>query len=145
MDQFTHNGNEATMTSTQLRNRVLAVLIVVALLSSLLGVLVNKDWPGLLLNFGTEMAGAVVTYLLLELVIGRREEREAKLEAEKQQLEAKKADLIAQMGSQVQDVAIAAVEELRRHGWLTDGSLRGANLQGKPAKGSPDRGRPARG
>jgi uncharacterized protein YjbI with pentapeptide repeats len=77
------------------------------------------DWEGLALNFGTEMAGAVVTYLLLELVIGRTERREAK-----------KADLIAQMGSKAQDVAIAASEQLARCGWLYDGSLRGADLNG---------------
>jgi uncharacterized protein YjbI with pentapeptide repeats len=36
--------------------------------------------------------------------------------------------LIAQMGSQVKDLAAAAVEELRREGWLDDGSLRAAHL-----------------
>ena len=116
------------MKSRQLRITVLLVLIVVALASSLFGLACTGDWGGLALNFGTEMAGAVATYLLLELVIGRMEKREAEREAEKQEREAKKADLIAQMRSQVQDVAIAAAEELRRRGWLTDGSLRGANL-----------------
>jgi uncharacterized protein YjbI with pentapeptide repeats len=72
-----------------------------------------------------------VTYYLFERVIGHMK----KLETEKKELEANKADLIAQMGSSVKDVAIAAAEELRRHGWLRDGSLQGAilfvaNLQG---------------
>jgi uncharacterized protein YjbI with pentapeptide repeats len=44
------------------------------------------------------------------------------------QREAKKAELIAQMGSSVKDVAVAAAEELRRYGWLRDGSLQGADL-----------------
>ena len=101
-----------------LRVGVLLILIVVALVSSLVALLWgNQEWDGLALNFGTEMAGALVTYGLLELVIRRREEREAK-----------KADLIAQMGSSVKDVAIAAAEELRRRGWLRDGSLTGATL-----------------
>ncbi len=113
----------------RLRVGVLLILILVALVSSL-GALLwgNQEWDGLALNFGTEMAGAVVTYALLELFIGRRERREAEREAERKEREAKKADLIAQLGSQVQDVAIAAAEELRRHGWLYDGSLQGADL-----------------
>jgi uncharacterized protein YjbI with pentapeptide repeats len=113
-------NQEATMKSTaRLRVGVLLILIVVALASSLWAVWPwpTGDWKGLALNLGTEMAGAVVTYALLELFIGGRERREAK-----------KADLIAQMGSGVKDVAIAAAEELRRRGWLTDGSLQGANL-----------------
>jgi len=126
------NNQEATMYSTaRLRVGVLLILILVGLVSSL-GALLwgNQEWDGLALNLGSEMAGAVVTYALLELFIGRKERREA----EGKELAAKKADLIAQMGSQVQDVAIAAAEELRRHGWLTNGSLQGtllyrANLQ----------------
>lgn len=110
--------------TARVRAGVLLVLIVVALASSLWAVWRTGDWEELALNFGTEMAGAVVTYLLLELVIGRRQESEAK----KKERQAKKADLIAQMGSNVKDVAIAAAEELQRHGWLYDGSLQGASL-----------------
>jgi len=119
--------------TARLRVVVLLILIVVALVSSL-GALLwgNQEWDGLALNLGSEMAGAVVTYALLELFIGRRERREA----EGKELAAKKADLIAQMGSQVQDVAIAAAEELQRHGWLTDGSLRGAILGGANLEGA---------
>jgi hypothetical protein len=79
----------------------------------------------LALNFATEMVGAAVTYLLLRLFIGRRERREAE-----------KADLIAQMGSIERSLAIGAVEELRRHGWLTDGSLRGADLSSANLQGA---------
>ena len=101
-----------------LRARVLAVLVWVAVASSLWAVSrTHGGWEALALNFGTEMAGAVATYALLEVFLGTRERREAK-----------KADLIAQMGSRVHDVAIAAAEELRRRGWLRDGSLQGAHL-----------------
>jgi hypothetical protein len=80
------NNQEATMKSTaRLRVGVLMVLTVVALVSSLLGVLTTGDWGGFALNLGTEMVGAVVTYLLLELVIGRMEKREAEREAEKKE------------------------------------------------------------
>jgi len=116
--------------TARLRVVILLVLIGVALASSLWAVWPwpTGDWKGLALNFGTEMAGAVVTYLLLELVIGRMEKSEVEREVEEKEREAKKADLIAQMGSSVKDVAVAAAEELGRHGWLYDGSLQGAYL-----------------
>jgi uncharacterized protein YjbI with pentapeptide repeats len=111
--------------TARLRNWVLLGLAVGALVSSLLGVLPTGDWTGLALNLGAEMAGALVTYLLLQLVIGRREWSEAK-----------KAELIAQLGSSVKDVAIAAAEELHREGWLHDGSLQRANLWGANLPGA---------
>jgi hypothetical protein len=92
----------------------------------------SGDWGGLWLNWGTDLGGAAVTYYLFERVIGHME----KLEAEKKELEAKKADLIAQMGSRVKDAAIAAVEELRPHGWLRDGSLEGTILSGANLQGA---------
>ena len=111
---------------------VLLVLIGLALALLQWAVSGIDDWKGLALNLGTEMIGAAVTYALFELVIERMERREA----EKEELEAKKADLIAQMGSGVKDVAVAAAEELRRHGWLYDGSLQGADLLGANLQGA---------
>jgi hypothetical protein len=116
----------------QLRWRILLALIGVALVSSLVAVLLGaQTWDGLLLNLGTEMAGAVVTYALLELVIGRRERREVENKA----LKAKKGHLIAQLGSEVRGVVVAAAEELRQYGWLYDGSLRGSDLTGADMHG----------
>ena len=101
---------------------VLLALVAVGLVSSLTAVLIDdqQTWGGFLLNLGTEMVGSVVTYILLQEIVGTS---------------SRKADLIAQMGSSVRDVAIAAAEELKRQSWLTDGSLRrafliGADLQG---------------
>ena len=83
----------------QLRTIVLLVWVLVALASSLAPMLWGTPWgelrDGLLPNLGTEMVGAALTYALFELFIGRGEK-----EAEKQ------ADLIAQMGSDVRDVAV---------------------------------------
>jgi uncharacterized protein YjbI with pentapeptide repeats len=110
----------------RLRWVVLSALIAVALGSSLIALLSGSQWQDALLNFGTEMAGAVVTYALFELIIERREQRKV----EESELESRKADLIAQMGSEVRDVAIPATEELRRRGWLEDGTLKGADLEG---------------
>ena len=106
-----------------LQRRVLAVLLAVAAAFVLVATLVGDEtqtWQAFVLNLGTEMAGAVVTYVLLQRVIGGWE---------------RKQELIADLGSNVNDVAVHAAYELRRHGWLTDGSLQGAylrdaNLQG---------------
>ena len=100
-----------------LQKWVLAILLAVALVSALPAILMDNDqtWAGFGVNLGTEMIGAVATYILLQLVIGGR---------------ARKEELIAQMGSTVNDVAVHAAYELRRHGWLTDGSLMGADLSG---------------
>jgi hypothetical protein len=114
------NDQEATMrriSTAELRKWVLVGLGVGTLVSLLSGILLTADWGGLLLNVGAEFGGALATYGLLELFIKRREEEEIK-----------KADLIAQLGSSVKDMAVAAAEELERHGWLQDGSLRGADL-----------------
>ena len=110
----------------RLRIAVLLALIVVALVSSAWVLSHTGDWKGLPLNFGSEMADAAVTYLLLGLFIGRRERRDAE-----------KVDLITQMGSIERSLAIGAVGELRRHAWLTDGSLREADLNRFPVEGMP--------
>lgn len=93
--------------------KILYILAIAALITALPAAALSGDWWGLLLNLGTELAGGAVTFVLLEQVLGTSR---------------RKQDLIAQMGSRVNDVALHAVEELRRHGWLEDGSLRGANL-----------------
>lgn len=113
-------------TDTQRKTvKILAALAVVAALSALLPAFLAGDWAGLFLNLGTELAGAVVTFILINRIIGGSEERERR-----------KADLIARMGSRVNEVAVQAVEELRLHGWLTDGSLKRANLMGANLKGA---------
>ena len=110
---------------------VLAVLVGIGFWIALVAAILSEEWPGLFLNLGTEIMGAGLIYLVFDWFIGGRERREA---AERE-MEAHKKELIARMGSQVHDVAIEAVEELRRRGWLTDGSLQGkllisANLEG---------------
>jgi hypothetical protein len=105
---------------------VLLVLVLVAGASSLAGVLLGEQtWDALAVNLGTEMAGAVLTYALLELVVGGRQRRKAK-----------ERDLIVQFGSTVKDVAVAASEELRRYGWLYDGSLAGVKLENASLEGT---------
>jgi hypothetical protein len=78
---------------------------------------ISHSLKGFFLNFATEIGGAVVTFILLNQIIGGRTEKERL-----------KADLIAQLGSRVNEVALRAAEELRRHEWLSDGCLRGQSL-----------------
>ena len=84
-------------------------------------------------NFGTEMIGAAITFVLLEVMLARRRERDAE--------EREKARLILQMGSPDNAFAVEAARQIRMRGWLTDGSLTGihidqANLAGADLSGA---------
>jgi len=105
---------------------MLAILVGIGFWMALVATIWAEDLPGLVLNLGTEIMGAVAIYLILDQFIGSRERREA---AERE-LEEYKRDLIRRMGSKVHDVAIEAAEEARARGWLIDGSLAGAYLNG---------------
>lgn len=119
---------------SNLSNRaVLGILIAVALgssgLSLVVNILNNVDtspawWVSWLQNFSTEMFGAFLTFILIELVVGGREKRRE----EERATADLKARLIRQMRSKIYQEAIRAAEELREHGWLTDGSLHGMHL-----------------
>ena len=106
-----------------LNQTVLLLLVLLALMTSLLSAVDNvkefglndPEWrSGWLQNFSTEMFGAIATFAVFELLVGRRREKQT---------------LIRQLGSKDNATAINAAEELRAAGWLTDGSLKGANLQ----------------
>jgi hypothetical protein len=99
----------------QLPLGILGILVGLAVVTFIWSILQTGDWAGAAMNFSTEMAGAVVTYFLLEIVLGTRQTKER---------------LIVQMGSSIRDIAIPALEELSRLGWLFDGALKNANLQG---------------
>jgi len=81
--------------------KILYVLAIAALITALPAAALSGDWSGLFLNLGTELAGGAVTFVLLDQVLGTSR---------------RKRELIAQMGSSVNDEAIRAVEDLRRHG-----------------------------
>ncbi|MBN1309958.1 MAG: pentapeptide repeat-containing protein [Anaerolineae bacterium] len=106
--------------ATRLRLLIIPILLICTVLPTLWSLARDPDWPGLALNFGTDMGGTLVTFILIDLLLGSREKREAE--------EREKARLIGQMHSRDNGLTLAAVEELRAHGWLVDGTLRGANL-----------------
>ena len=87
---------------------VLGVLVSVAIITTTWSVIRTGDWEGLALNFGTEMAGAIITYLLLEIFIGTNQKRQL---------------LISQLTSKSVDISTNAIEEIVRNDWHVDGSM----------------------
>ncbi len=74
------------------------------------------NWQNLGGNLATELMGGVLTFFVFQFVLDKRDE------------DSLKARLIREMGSSDNATALRAVEELRAHGWLYDGSLIGADL-----------------
>jgi uncharacterized protein YjbI with pentapeptide repeats len=72
-------------------------------------------------NISSELASIAITVLIIDTLNRRRDQRVEERRTREQ--------LIRQMGSQVNEVARRAVEELRAEGWLTDGSLQEADLR----------------
>jgi hypothetical protein len=105
-----------------------AVLLGLCVAATAFALIGNPDVNGLLLNFGTEMGGALVTFVLLQEFVGGREKKMAEME--------KKASLIRQMDNPNNGIVIQAVKELRAYGWLSDGSLQGADLFGANLQGT---------
>ncbi len=116
--------------SARLRMQVLFLLVILAIGFSAVSLLRSGDWTGFFANMGSELGGAAITFVLLDQLLHTRERRE---EIAQEEAETKRS-LIDRMGSEVREVAAPAADELRRHGWLTDGSLanamfRRANLE----------------
>jgi hypothetical protein len=121
--------------------RVLISLVLLTVLTALWSLTLEfsepvPDWPGwaktYLQNFSTGTLGAIVTFLLIDLLLARRDRRLEK-EAEHNEL---KAQLVADMSNEASDVVATAIRQLTRMGWHRDGSLREAvlvkaNLQGQ--------------
>lgn len=86
-----------------------------------IGYLLAADRQGLTFNLFTEAIGIAVTVLILDRLLERR--------AQRRQLEELKGELIREMGSYDNGAVLRAIGELRAHGWLGDGSLRGKDLR----------------
>ena len=84
-----------------------------------------EDWRQLGLRMATELVGAVMVYLLIEVVIGGTD-----------QVAEEKTRLIRELGSGVNQMAVEAAERLRLRGWLVDGSVKGADLSGANLQGA---------
>lgn len=104
-----------------------AVGFLLGMLVGPLADLLQTDMAGLLESLVPEAFGIVITVLFIDRLYQNREEQREQGEL--------KSRLIRELGSQAHDVAINASEELRRHGWLQDGSLHGVNLAGANLQG----------
>jgi hypothetical protein len=101
--------------------------ITFSLISHLQGVQANLwGWAdSLFQNVGTEMFGAFLTFLLIEVLVTGRRQRES----ESKEAGQRKGQLLIQMRSEDAERVLLAVNELRLNGWHKDGTLRGAALQ----------------
>ena len=75
-------------------------------------------------NIGTELASIALTILIIDFLSDRRTERNLM------------EQLAREMGLKDNAFATKAVKELRAHGWLTDGSLRGIDLGASDLSGA---------
>ncbi|MFZ4829153.1 MAG: pentapeptide repeat-containing protein, partial [Phototrophicaceae bacterium] len=92
----------------------------------------NADWwTSWLQNFSTEMFGAITTFILFELIVGRSEKEQARL----QEIQQRKAEILRRLQSGDSTVTKVAFEEARAEGWLRDGTLANADLAGANLEG----------
>lgn len=116
-----------------LSNRaVMLIMIGIAGVASVLSAVVsaayNVDtspgwWVSWLQNFSTEMFGAFLTFVFIELIVGQREKR---WEEERSQKELK-TRLIRDLQNKIDvTAALRAAEEMRAYGWLNPESLKGS-------------------
>ncbi|MBZ0281657.1 MAG: pentapeptide repeat-containing protein [Anaerolineae bacterium] len=109
---------------------VVIILVGIAVLSAVFSALMRGGldknwWADVSQGLVTEMAGAVATFWLINLIFEGRRQREQKTETVGEH----KAALIRKMRSSIKEDVIRAVEELSENGWLHDGSLREQNLE----------------
>lgn len=112
--------------------RVVGIIVLFA--SVLIGILgyINQHGNGIIpnpfiadfyANVATELASIAITVLIIDALIDRRETQRLK------------EQLIREMGSYDNGIALRAARELVYHGWHKDGSLRNVNLSGANLEG----------
>ncbi|MCL4249034.1 MAG: anti-sigma factor antagonist [Anaerolineae bacterium] len=107
--------------SRQQTGIVLAVLIVLSLIIGIPSVVNGGvSLADIGANLATGLLGTAITFYLLDWLLERTRERE--------QRETQRKQLIRQLGSQANAVALNAAAELRTQGWLVDGSVQGVRL-----------------
>lgn len=99
-----------------LRSPIRRIGLVALGVAVVFGFLGYRSLQDFLANASTELASIALTVLIIDYLNERRGEQQLK------------AQLIREMGGRDNGIALRAVEELRAHGWLTDGSLTGVYL-----------------
>lgn len=84
-------------------------------------------------DLSTELAGAIVTAMLLTIVFDTLQTRETEQQLADNQLQS----LILQMGSIDNTTSIEAIRQLRAEGWLSDGSLQNQSFENADLTGAP--------
>ena len=117
--------------SSKVKWVVLAGLVAFAVLSGLIGhSTTDEDLKGMCFGFVTELSGAVITFILLELIVGGVERQEEKKQQKIEKERERKRQLIAMLRSREKtEQQKDALDELKRC-WLYDGSLNEQNLEG---------------
>jgi uncharacterized protein YjbI with pentapeptide repeats len=83
-------------------------------------------------NLMSEMCGALITFVIIDVALRRKQEAASSREADiKQQVR-----LTGQLKSISRDIALGALEELRHRGWLFDGTLNFMPLEGAQLDGA---------
>jgi hypothetical protein len=100
-------------------------LVTVGLFAALAGALLSGEWFVLLMFLGLQLLGAVATFVLVDQILSRNEDRKLM-----------HCQLIPRLRSRVNTVALSAVSELSQQGWLHDGSLQGVYLSGANLQGA---------
>lgn len=84
------------------------------------------EWvDNLFLNLGTEALGVVIAFVYVESILSRYRD----LNAEKTTRQQLREDMLFRLKSRVNSEVIRAIEELRRHDWLTDGTLNNFQIE----------------
>lgn len=91
----------------------------------------NENWSAFFMDLSTGLIGALIILVLVDYMIVDVEKREMS----EKELKELKETLKVRLGSRVQSVVVTAAEDLRRYGWLEDGSLKGINLVGASLSG----------
>jgi hypothetical protein len=109
--------------------RELVIVIALALLIGAWGIFYNhgKSWDEIWLALAPEMVGIAITVFAIEELYRWADQR-AQQRVEERLAEERKRNIIAQMRSPARDFAPEATRQVKRNGWLYDGSLRGKFL-----------------
>lgn len=114
---------------------VLGIALVALFISCFLLVGMNRsitlsEWLGSTIQgFGTEMLGALGTFLIVERIMDKQREVRQKEEDEARQKREQRDQLIDHLIGNDPHKIKRAIQILRENGWLRDGMLKGQNLR----------------
>lgn len=112
---------------TEIQKQILGILILTSSGLTLLGLLLDQDIPGIILNLATELLGAAITFVLIDIVLGRIQKAEEERRAFEKDVENLKHQLVSG-NSMTANIAAQTLTSLKLH--RTD-ALFGLDLKSK--------------